>query len=61
MSLFEQNKRKEKLENLGDPLLKLSELVEFEIYRDDLESMYKSGTERGSRPPFVSQSKCSKY
>lgn len=52
MSLFEPNKRKEKLENLGDPLLKLNELVNFEIYREDLESMYKSGTEKGGRPPY---------
>lgn len=42
MSLFEPNKREEKLENLGDPLIKLNELVNFEIYRDDLGSMYKS-------------------
>ena len=52
MNLFEPNKRKDKLENLGDPLLKLNELVNFEIYRDDLESMYKSGTEKGGRPPY---------
>ena len=52
MSLFEPNKREEKLENLGDPLIKLNKLVNFEIYRDDLESMYKSGTQKGGRPPY---------
>ena len=39
MSLFESNKHNEKLENLSDTLIKLKELINFEIYRDDLESM----------------------
>lgn len=52
MSLFEPSKRKEKLENLGDPLLKLNQLVDFEVYREELESMYRSGTEKGGRPPY---------
>ena len=52
MSLFEPKKRNDKLENLGDPLIKLNELIDFEIYRDDLESMYKSGTQKGGRPPY---------
>ena len=52
MSLFESNKRNEKLENLGDPLIKLNDLINFEIYRDDLESMYKSSKEKGGRPPY---------
>ena len=51
MSLFEPKKRNDKLENLGDPLIKLNELIDFEIYWDDLESMYKSGTQKGGRPP----------
>ena len=52
MSLFESKKRIEKLENLGDPLIKMNELIDFEIYRDDLESMYKSSKEKGGRPPY---------
>lgn len=52
MGLFEASKRQEKLEKLGDPLLKLNELVDFEIYRKDLESMYRTGTEKGGRPPY---------
>lgn len=52
INLFETNNRKEKLEKLGDPLKKLSALIDFEIYREELESMYRNKTERGGRPPY---------
>ncbi len=51
-SLFEDQKRREKLEMLGDPLKKLSELMDFEIYRQELEKMYNSGKGKGGRPPY---------
>ena len=50
MNLFEPNKCKDKIETLGDPLLKLNKLVNFEIYRYDLEDMFKSKTEKVGRP-----------
>lgn len=52
MNIFESQSRKKKLEKIGDPLKKLSELIDFEIYREELESMYRSGTEKGGRPPY---------
>ncbi|EMN00749.1 IS5 family transposase [Leptospira noguchii] len=50
--LFESQNRIKKIENLGDPLKNLQELVDFEIFREELESMSRSGTEKGGRPPY---------
>ncbi|EMF82324.1 transposase PF05598 domain protein [Leptospira weilii serovar Topaz str. LT2116] len=50
--LFELQNRIEKIESLGDPLKKLQELIDFENYREELESMNRSGTEKGGRPPY---------
>jgi transposase, IS5 family len=52
MNIFESSNRQTKLENLGDPLKKLSMMIDFEVYREELMSMYKSGTEFGGRPPY---------
>ncbi|EMO89306.1 hypothetical protein [Leptospira noguchii] len=48
--LFESQNRIKKIENLGDPLKNLQELVDFEIFREELESMSRSGTEKGAVP-----------
>ena len=33
MNIFESQSRKKKLEKIGDPLRKLSDLIDFEVYR----------------------------
>ncbi|EMF83020.1 hypothetical protein LEP1GSC188_2203 [Leptospira weilii serovar Topaz str. LT2116] len=50
--LFELQNRIQKIENLGDPLKKLQELIDFENYREELESMNRNGTEKGGCPPY---------
>lgn len=52
INLFEPNNRQKKLNTLNDPLKKLFDLVDFELYREELVSMYKTGTEKGGRPPY---------
>jgi IS5 family transposase len=50
---FDQDIRLSKLSQLGDPLEKLNNYVDFEIFRDFLESkISKLGKGKGGRPPY---------
>src|SRR5512136_671366 len=41
-----------KVEELGDKLSKISELIDWEVFRPVLEDMYNNKTEKGGRPNF---------
>ena len=41
-----------KVEELGDKLSKISELIDWEIFRPVLEDMYNNKTDKGGRPNF---------
>lgn len=50
---FDQDIRLSKLSKLGDPLEKLKDGVDFEIFRDFLEeNLYKHPKGKGGRPPY---------
>jgi len=50
---FDQDFRLEKLTKLGDPLEKLNKGIDFEIFREYLESkLYKLAKGEGGRPPY---------
>jgi len=53
-SFFDQDIRLSKLSQLGDPLEKLKEGIDFEIFRNSLEeSLYKLPKGKDGRPAYV--------
>lgn len=51
--LFDMNNRLESLSKFGDPLEKLKEVVNFEVFREEIEKGLEfSDRSRGGRPPF---------
>ncbi len=53
LGFFDINKRYEQLNKLNDPLLTLSKLIDFEIFREELErSLAKERKDNSGRKPF---------
>jgi transposase, IS5 family len=51
-TLFNEEDRVARLNKLNNPLEKFKTIIEWEIFREDLESMYKNENGKGGRPPY---------
>ena len=51
-TLFSEEDRVARLNKLNNPLEKFKSMIEWEIFREDLESMYKNENGKGGRPPY---------
>ena len=52
IGIFDESLREAKLEKLGDPLKRLNEVVEWEIFRSVLEKVFEKEGKKSGRPPF---------
>ena len=53
MGLFDEENRKEKLSKLGDSLVKLNSVVDWEIFRPSLtKALARKSNDKGGRPPY---------
>jgi IS5 family transposase len=50
--LFGIETQLEKLSQLGDPLLKINELIDWEMFREPIESAIRKDMSKGGRPPY---------
>ena len=53
LGLFDMENRLESLSKFGDPLEKLKEVVDFEVFRAEIEDVLEfKGRSKGGRPPY---------
>jgi IS5 family transposase len=52
LHLFGVETQLEKLSKLGDPLLKINELIDWEMFREPIESAIRKDMSKGGRPPY---------
>jgi IS5 family transposase len=52
LHLFGVETQLEKVSKLGDPLLKINELIDWEMFRESIESAIRKDMSRGGRPPY---------
>jgi IS5 family transposase len=50
--IFGANTQLEKLSKLGDPLLKINKLIDWEMFRAPIETAIRKDMSKGGRPPF---------
>ena len=48
MSLFEQENTMESLSKMGNPLVILKEIVDFELFRDELEKLFTNNSKKNN-------------
>ena len=59
---FDLDERYRALAETGDPLIKLAELIEFEVFRSPLlRALARSDGSRGGRPPYDPVLMCSSW
>jgi IS5 family transposase len=52
LHLFGVESQLAKLSELGDPLLKINELIDWEMFREPIETAIRKDMSKGGRPPF---------
>ena len=52
LHLFGVETQLEKLSKLGDPLLKINELIDWEMFREPIETAIRKDMSKGGRPPY---------
>ena len=52
MHLFGTETQLERLSKLGDPLLKINELIDWEMFRSHIENAIRKDMSKGGRPPY---------
>ncbi len=52
LHLFGAKTQLEILSNLGDPLTKANQLIDWEIFRDPIEETMRKDMTKGGRPPY---------
>ena len=52
MHLFGTETQLERLSKLGDPLVKINELIDWEMFRSHIESAIRKDMSKGGRPPY---------
>ena len=64
MSLFEQENTMESLSKMGSPLALLKEIVDFELFRDELEKLFTNNSKKNNAerkpidPVFMLKARC---
>ena len=64
MSLFEQENTLESLSKIGNPLVILKEIVDFELFRDELEKLFTNNSKKNNAerkpidPVFMLKTRC---
>jgi IS5 family transposase len=52
LHLFGSETQLERLKKLGDPLIKINELVDWEMFREPIETAIRKDMSKGGRPPY---------